>query len=148
MKVILQKDFPNLGDAGDIKDVSDGYARNFLIPQRIATRADESSTKIAIHQKKMIELRKEKRKKSMQDISGSLKGKEVEVLVKVGENDKLFGSVTPQDISNALKKIGFEVDKRKIEITETIKALGTFQAKIKLADGIISVIQVKVTKQD
>jgi large subunit ribosomal protein L9 len=148
MKVILQKDFPNLGDAGDIKDVSDGYARNFLIPQRIATRADESSTKIAIHQKKMIELKKEKRKKSMQDISGSLKGKEVEVLVKVGENDKLFGSVTPQDISNALKKIGFEVDKRKIEITETIKALGTFQAKIKLADGIISVIQVKVTKQD
>jgi large subunit ribosomal protein L9 len=148
MKVILQKDFPNLGDAGDIKDVSDGYARNFLIPQRIATRADESSTKIAIHQKKMIELRKEKRKKSMQDISGSLKGKEVEVLVKVGENDKLFGSVTPQDISTALKKIGFEVDKRKIEITETIKALGTFQAKIKLADGIISVIQVKVTKQD
>jgi len=133
---------------GDIKDVSDGYARNFLIPQRIATRADESSTKIAIHQKKMIELKKEKRKKSMQDISGSLKGKEVEVLVKVGENDKLFGSVTPQDISNALKKIGFEVDKRKIEITETIKALGTFQAKIKLADGIISVIQVKVTKQD
>jgi large subunit ribosomal protein L9 len=148
MKVILQKDFPNLGDAGDIKDVSDGYARNFLIPQRIATRADESSTKIAIHQKKMIELKKEKRKKSMQDISGSLKGKEVEVLVKVGENDKLFGSVTPQDISNALKKIGFEVDKRKIEITETIKALGTFQAKIKLADGIISVIQVKVTKQE
>jgi large subunit ribosomal protein L9 len=148
MKVILQKDFPNLGDAGDIKDVSDGYARNFLIPQRIATRADESSTKIAIHQKKMIELKKEKRKKSMQDISGSLKGKEVEVLVKVGENDKLFGSVTPQDISNALKKIGFEIDKRKIEITETIKALGTFQAKIKLADGIISVVQVKVTKQD
>lgn len=148
MKVILQKDFPNLGDAGDIKDVSDGYARNFLIPQRIATRADESSTKIAIHQKKMIELKKEKRKKSMQDISSSLKGKEVEVLVKVGENDKLFGSVTPQDISNALKKIGFEIDKRKIEITETIKALGNFQAKIKLADGIISVIQVKVTKQD
>ena len=76
MKVILQKDFPNLGDAGDIKDVSDGYARNFLIPQRIATRADESSTKIAIHQKKIIELKKEKRKKSMQDISTSVELKE------------------------------------------------------------------------
>jgi large subunit ribosomal protein L9 len=96
----------------------------------------------------MIELKKEKRKKSMQDVSSSLKGKEVEVLVKVGENDKLFGSVTPQDISNALKKLGFEIDKRKIEITETIKALGNFQAKIKLADGIISAIQVKVTKQE
>jgi large subunit ribosomal protein L9 len=148
MKVILQKDFPNLGDAGDIKDVSDGYARNFLIPQRIASRADEGSTKIAVHQKKMIELKKEKRKKSMQDVAVGLKDKEVEVLVKVGENDKLFGSVTPQDISLALKKLGMDIDKRKIELVETIKSLGTFSAKIKLADGIQSIVQVKVSKQD
>jgi large subunit ribosomal protein L9 len=148
MKVILQKDFPNLGDAGDIKEVSDGYARNFLIPQRIASRADEGSTKIAVHQKKMIELKKEKRKKSMQDVAVGLKDKEVEVLVKVGENDKLFGSVTPQDISLALKKIGMDIDKRKIELVETIKTLGTFPAKIKLADGIQSIVQVKVSKQD
>jgi large subunit ribosomal protein L9 len=65
----------------------------------------------------------------------------------VGENDKLFGSVTPQDISLALKNSGFEIDKRKIEISEAIKSLGSFQAKVKLADGIQSVIQVKVAKQ-
>jgi large subunit ribosomal protein L9 len=147
MKIILQKDFPNLGDAGDIKDVSDGYARNFLIPNRIAIRADEGSTKVALHQKKMINLKKDKRTKSMTDVANKLKGKEIEVFVKVGENDKLFGSVTPQDISLALKNSGFEIDKRKIEISEAIKSLGSFQAKVKLADGIQSVIQVKVAKQ-
>ncbi len=147
MKIILQKDFPNLGDAGDIKDVSDGYARNFLIPNRIAIRADEGSTKVALHQKKMINLKKDKRTKSMTDVANQLKGKEIEVFVKVGENDKLFGSVTPQDISLALKNSGFEIDKRKIEISEAIKSLGSFQAKVKLADGIQSVIQVKVAKQ-
>ena len=147
MKIILQKDFPNLGDAGDIKYVSDGYARNFLIPNRIAIRADEGSTKVALHQKKMINLKKDKRTKSMTDVANKLKGKEIEVFVKVGENDKLFGSVTPQDISLALKNSGFEIDKRKIEISEAIKSLGSFQAKVKLADGIQSVIQVKVAKQ-
>ncbi len=147
MKIILQKDFPNLGDAGDIKDVSDGYARNFLIPNRIAIRADEGSTKVALHQKKMINLKKDKRTKSMSDVANKLKGKEIEVFVKVGENDKLFGSVTPQDISLALKNSGFDIDKRKIEISEAIKSLGSFQAKVKLADGIQSVIQVKVAKQ-
>jgi large subunit ribosomal protein L9 len=147
MKIILQKDFPNLGDAGDIKDVSDGYARNFLIPNRIAIRADEGSTKVALHQKKMINLKKDKRTKSMTEVANKLKGLEVEVSVKVGENDKLFGSVTPQDISLALKNSGFEIDKRKIEISETIKSLGSFQAKVKLADGIQSLIQVRVAKQ-
>lgn len=147
MKVILQKDFPNLGDAGDIKVVSDGYARNYLIPNRIAIRADEGSTKAAIHQKKLIELKKDKRKKSMEEVANKLKGKEVEVLVRVGENDKLFGSVTPYDISIALKNSGFEIDKRKIELTETIKSIGNYQARIKLADGIQSTIQVKVNKQ-
>jgi large subunit ribosomal protein L9 len=148
MKVILQKDFNNLGDAGDIKDVADGYARNFLIPNRIAVRADEGSTKVALHQKRLIELRKDKRKKSMIGISESLKDKVIELVVKVGENDKLFGSVTPADIAKALKAQNIDLDKRKIELSEHIKALGTYQVKIKLADGIQSIIQLKVSKSE
>ena len=109
MKIVLQKDFPNLGDAGDIKEVADGYARNFLIPQKIAIRASEGSTKTALHQKKLIELKKEKRTKSMQELSKSISNKEVEIIVNVGENDKLFGSVTAQDIASALKKTGIEI---------------------------------------
>jgi large subunit ribosomal protein L9 len=147
MKVVLQKDHPNLGDAGDIKEVSDGYARNFLIPKRIALRADIGSTKNALHQKKLIELKKEKRSKSMKDLATNLQDKEVEISVKVGENDKLFGSVTSQDIATSLKKLGFEIDKRKIELSESIKNLGNYTVKIKLADGISSNIKIKITKE-
>jgi large subunit ribosomal protein L9 len=146
MKVVLQKDFPNLGDAGDIKDVSDGYARNFLIPNRIAVRADEGNTKVALHQKRIIDLKKDKRKKSMQEIAKSLNDKEVEVLVNVGENDKLFGSVTHQDVANAIKTLGVEVDKRKIEFPENIKALGSYNIKIKLSEGIQASLKLKVSK--
>jgi len=118
MKVILRKDFVNLGDAGDIKEVSDGYARNYLIPNKIAVRADEGSTKAAVHQKKMIEQKKEKRKSSMLGIAESLNGKEVEIAVKTGENDKLFGSVTHSDVSKAVKSVlNVELDKRKIELS-------------------------------
>lgn len=148
MKVILRKDFVNLGDAGDIKEVSDGYARNYLIPNKIAVRADEGSTKAAVHQKKMIDQKKEKRKSSMLGIAESLNGKEVEIIVKTGENDRLFGSVTHSDVSKAIKNVlNVELDKRKIEFSENVKALGTYQIKIKLADGISAAIQLKVTKQ-
>jgi large subunit ribosomal protein L9 len=147
MKIILQKDFPNLGEAGDIKEVSDGYARNFLIPKKIAIRADEGNTKVALHQKKLIELKKEKRKKSLEGIAKTLQNKEVEVFVNVGENDKLFGSVTHQDVANAIKKaFDVEIDKRKIEFPENIKALGTYNIKIKLAEGIQAGIKLKVSK--
>lgn len=146
MKVVLQKDYPNLGDAGDIKEVSDGYARNFLIPQRIAVRADVGNTKVALHQKKLIELKKDKRKKSMEGISKSLQDKEVEIFVNVGENDKLFGSVTHQDVANAIKTLGVDIDKRKIEFPENIKALGSYNIKVKLAEGIQAGLKLKVSK--
>lgn len=146
MKVILQKDFPNVGDAGDVKEVSDGYARNFLIPQKIAIRADVGSTKAALHHKKLVELKKDKRKKSMQGIADGLKNRELEVFVKVGENEKLFGSVTHSDVASALKTAGFDIDKRKIEFPENIKALGDYNVKIKLAEGIISSVKLKVSK--
>ncbi len=147
MKVVLQKDVLNLGDAGDIKEVSDGYARNFLFPKKFAVRADEGSTKTAIHQKKMAQIKKEKRKKTMTELASSLNGKEFELKVKVGEKDKLFGSVTTNDIAGALKKSGFEIDKRKIDLPEQIKSLGEFSAKIKLADGINASVKIKVDKE-
>ncbi|MCE9499233.1 MAG: 50S ribosomal protein L9 [Leptospira sp.] len=147
MKVILQKDISNLGDAGDIKEVSDGYARNFLFPKRMALRADEGRTKTALHQKKMAEIKKGKRKKTMQDLSSSIEGKEFEIKVKIGENDKLYGSVTPMDVATALKKQGVDIDKRKIELGEVIKALGEYNVKIKLAEGVNTQIKIKVVKE-
>jgi large subunit ribosomal protein L9 len=148
MKVILKESYMNLGEAGDVVNVKPGYARNFLLPNRLAIRANEGSAKVIEHQRKLAAVKKDKRVKSMQEIAKAIESKELVILVKVGENDKLFGSVTSLDIANALKKEGIELDKRKIEIPEHIKALGSYQAKVKLADGVTSSFKIKVEKSE
>ncbi|PKA16982.1 50S ribosomal protein L9 [Leptospira haakeii] len=148
MRVILQKDVSNLGDAGDVKEVADGFARNFLFPQRLAVRASEGKTKMALHQKKLADLKKDKRKKDMESVSSGLNGKEFEISVKTGGGDKLFGAVTPADVAALLKTAGFEVDKRKIEFPEPIRNLGSFKLKVRLAEGILPTITVHVKKEE
>ncbi|MCZ8154603.1 MAG: 50S ribosomal protein L9 [Leptospira sp.] len=145
MKVVLQKDVLNLGDAGDIKDVADGYARNFLIPRRLAVRANDGNTKMALHQKKLANLKRDKRVKVMKDLAASIDGKSYEIKVKVGEKDKMFGSVTATDIANAMKKTGVEIDKRKLDLGEPLKNVGEYKIKVRLAEGVAPQIQVKVT---
>lgn len=144
MKVILQKDVLNLGDAGEVKEVADGYARNFLIPKKFAIRASAGSTKMALHQKRLAELKKEKRAKSMKQVADSLNGQSIEVKVKQGENDKIFGSVTSQDVQQALANKGFEIDKRKIDLEQPIKSLGEFKIRLKLAEGIQAEVNLAV----
>ena len=91
MKVILQKDIPNLGDAGDIKDVADGYARNYLLPRNLVLLASEGKTKAFEHQERLIKLKKEKRKKASEQIADKIKDIELTIKAKVGEEEKLFG---------------------------------------------------------
>lgn len=146
IRIILQKDVINLGDAGDIKEVKDGYARNYLFPQNLAVRADKANTKSALHHKRLIEIHKDKRSKDMQAFSSQIEGKTLEIKVNVGENDKLYGTVTAIDIATALKKEGFIIDKRKIELAEHIKTLGGYKIKIKLAEGLQTGINVNVVK--
>jgi large subunit ribosomal protein L9 len=148
MKVVLSKDVPNLGEAGDIREVADGYARNFLFPKKMALRANDGNTKVALHQQKLSELKKEKRKKEAKNIASSLEKKEIIIKVKVGDKDKLFGSVTAIDVANALKKEGFDIEKRKIEIPEHIKSLGSYKVKIKLTEGIQALVSLKVAKEE
>jgi large subunit ribosomal protein L9 len=148
MKVILQKDVPSLGDASEIKNVADGYARNFLIPRKLAIPATKGSTKSAIHHQKIVELKKDKRNKEMKEVSGKIEGVAIEISVKTGENDKLFGSVTPHEIAKTLSKtIGIDIDKRKIDLQDPIRNLGEYKLKVKLADGIHPQILVRVVKQ-
>jgi len=146
MKVILQKDVPNLGDAGDIKEVADGYARNYLIPQKLVIVSSEASRRVIEHQKKIIKLKKEKRRKASEQVASQITGKELHITVRVGEEDKLFGSVTPIDIARKLHEEGFEVDKRKILLESPIKELGEYDIAVKLDDGITSSIKVFVEK--
>jgi large subunit ribosomal protein L9 len=124
MKVILQKDVANLGDAGDIKEVAEGYARNFLLPRKLVIVANESSKRAVEHQNKLIRIKKEKRRKDSEKLASSLTGVEITITAQVGEEGKLFGSVTAIDIAKKLKEKGFEVDKRKIIIENPIKQEG------------------------
>ena len=147
MKVVLQKDIPNLGDAGDIKEVAAGFARNYLLPKKLVLVADESSQRSIGHQKRLIKLKKDKRKKESEKVAESLSAVEVKIMAMVGEEDKLFGSVTSMDIAKKLKGLGYDIDKRKILLENPIKQLGEFSIPIKLEEGLTASIKVIVEKE-
>ncbi len=146
MKVILQRDIANLGEAGDIKDVSDGFARNFLLPKKLVILANESSQRAIEHQRKLVKIKKEKRKKESEKLMESVNSLELQIAAQVGEEEKLFGSVTAMDISRALREKGFEIDKRKIHIEEPIKKLGDYEVSIKLDEGLTARVKVSVVR--
>ncbi|HPS59571.1 MAG TPA: 50S ribosomal protein L9 [Spirochaetota bacterium] len=147
MKVILQKDVPALGDAGDIKEVAEGYARNYLLPNKLVIVANESSKKAVEHQKKLIKIKKDKRKKASEGIAGSISGIELTIPAQVGEEGKLFGSITSMEIAKQLKEKGFTVDKRKIQLDAPIRQEGEYTISIKLDEGISASVKVFVVKE-
>ncbi len=147
MKVILQKDIPNLGDAGDVKEVADGYARNFLLPKRLVIQYNESSERAIRHQKKLINFKKDKRRSQSEKIAESVANMEIKIIAQVGEEDKLFGSVTSMDIAKHLADKGYLVDKRKIQLDEPIKKKGEYEVPVKLDEGVTATIKVIVDKE-
>jgi large subunit ribosomal protein L9 len=147
MKVILQKDIQSLGEAGDIKEVSEGYARNFLLPKKLVIPANESSQRAIEHQNKLIKIKKDKRRKESQKLVDALSAVEIKIGAQVGEGEKLFGSVTTMDIARKLKELGHVVDKRKILLEEPIKKLGDYEISIKLEEGVIAKIKVSVMQE-
>ncbi len=147
MEVILLKDIPSLGKTGTIVNVSDGYARNFLIARELAIIATEGNKK-RIEEIKRVEQKKiEKVLKDAESIKQALEGKTVTIFAVVGEQGKLFGSITAGDISEALKKEGIEIDKRAIELEEPIKAPGEYSISLKLSSNIHTTIKVAVEKK-
>jgi len=147
MKVILQKDIPNLGDAGDIKEVAEGFARNYLLPKKLVIFANESSKKAIDHKMKLIKIKKDKRKKTSEQIAADMSGVELTITAKVGEEGKLFGSITSMDIAKHLKEKGFDIDKRKILLDAPIKAEGEYKISIKLEEGLTATVKVIVVKE-
>ncbi len=147
MKVILQKDIPNLGDAGDIKEVAEGFARNYLLPKKMVIVANESSKKAIDHQMKLIKIKKDKRKKTSEQLAASMSEIEITIAAQVGEEGKLFGSITSMDIAKELKIKGFDIDKRKIQLDSPIKSEGEFKVSIKLEEGLSATVKVIVVKE-
>ena len=147
MKIILNKSVDNLGNEGEIVTVKDGFARNYLIPQGIARNATEKNI-IAIQKEiKIRELNEAKTRENMQALNKQLNKLSLKFELKAGEDDKLFGSVTSQMISDAISEQGYTVDKKEIEIPEPIKSLGKFFVFIKLSSELEAKIKVKVSAE-
>jgi large subunit ribosomal protein L9 len=136
MKVILKQNVPSLGKAGDLIKVHDGYARNLLIPKGLAIEANEKNIKTLDHDKKNILQKTQKQHKTAEDLAIALSNITLTMSRKVGDQDKIFGSVTTKDIEAALKDKGYEIDRKMIIHDEQIKSLGEFKIKIKLISSV------------
>lgn len=148
MKVILAKDVKSLGKAGQIVNVAEGYARNFLFPRKLATPADAGALKQIETQKKILEVRLEHQLAEAREIGDRISGATVTVVGKTGAGTKLYGSVTTQDIADALlKQHRIKVDKRTIHIDEPIKTTGSHKATIKLHQEVSVDVTVEVTAE-
>ncbi len=148
MEVILREDIERLGNRGDVVKVAAGYARNFLLPKKLAVAATESNKKI-VEQERQAHLRKEaKLKTEAEDLSKLLGGANVTIVQKAGENDQLFGSVTAKDVAEALEKQNFTIDRRKIQLEEPIKQLGEFKVPVRLHKDVTAEVTVVVVKEE
>ncbi len=146
MKVILQADVKGTGKKGQVYEVADGYARNFLFPKKLAIEATTGNIQDISHKKAVEDRRKVKEKEDALQLAGKLNALQIEVKTKTGEGGRLFGSVTSKEIADALKKQhGVEVDKRKLDLKEPIKALGSYEVHVKVHPEVIAKLQVHVS---
>ena len=146
MKVILLNDVKNLGIAGDIVTVKPGYARNSLIPKGLALRASNKNMAVASEKKKVANVKLERENIALQKIAKKLSNVEITIEVNVGEEEKMFGSITNLDVHKELTSKGFNLEKTQIIIDEPIKALGIYHAKVKIAKDITSDVKLYVIK--
>ena len=148
MEVILRDDVDKLGSRGQVVKVAAGYARNFLIPKKLAVAATESNKKI-VEQERQAHLRKEaKLATEAQDLAKLVNGVSLTISQKAGENDQLFGSVTSKDVADGLAAKGYTIDRRKIQLDEPIKSLGEFKVPVKLHKDVTAEVTVVVVKEE
>jgi len=147
MQVILKENIENLGTVGDVVNVRDGYARNFLLPRNLVLVADESNVQQIQHYKKQLERKRLAQLANAKELAEKVAKVTINLTRKVQENDKLFGSVTSQDVADALEKAGYKVEKRNIHLESPIKTLGVHNVNIKFATDVTASIKVWVVKE-
>ena len=148
MEVVLKEDIENMGHMGDVVKVKDGYARNYLLPRGLVVLADKKNLKALEHEQRMIAQRRERLTKEAHGISETLSRVSLKFAVKVGEEGRLFGSVTNMDIEKALKEKGFEVERRRIVLQDPIKQVGDYEVPIRLRPEVMPSIKVRVVSED
>jgi large subunit ribosomal protein L9 len=147
MRVILLQDIEKLGKKYDVKEVADGYARNFLIPKGLAKIATKENLKWLETQKEIEAKKAEEDLKKVQEIASAVDDQEIIIPVKVGEQDQLFESITAQKIAEKLKELGFDIKKTQIDLIEPIKELGEFPVKIKFEHNLEAEIKIIVVEE-
>jgi large subunit ribosomal protein L9 len=148
MKVILREDVDGVGNIGDLLEVAPGYARNYLLPRNKAVEATSRNLKTIEHAKRVIGEKAKKEKALVEEYAKKVSAVALTIPVRVGKDDKLFGSVTTKDIGEALAAQGIDLDKRKIHLDHPIKELGTFTVPIKLHSQVTAMVQVTVAKAE
>ena len=147
MKVILTEEIRGLGTRGDLVTVKDGYARNYLIPKNLAQEATKGNLNVIEHQRRKWALLAQQEKDVAQKAANAVKGVKVQIEKRVGDNGHLFGSVTANEIADALAEKGIEVDKRRIELGSPIKTVGLHDVEVRLHRDVTAQIQVEVVPQ-
>jgi len=148
MQIILQEDVEKLGNRGQVVEVAEGYARNFLLPRKLALEASAGNMKRLEKMRAAFAKKEATEKGDAQKLAELLASVSLEVARKSGENDQLFGSVTSADISDALAAQGYTIDKRKIQLAEAIKTIGNFDIPIKLHREIVATVKLAVKKEE
>jgi len=148
MQVILNEAVEKLGAAGDVVEVAKGYARNYLIPRGLAVVADTKKVRQMDHQRKVIEDKKKRQLREVDDLVARVEELSCTIAVQAGEEDRIFGSVTTADIAENLQAQGIEIDRRKIHISEPIKALGVYTVEVKVAADKTAHLKVWVVKNN
>jgi large subunit ribosomal protein L9 len=147
MKVILREDVEKLGKAGEVVKVADGFGRNYLIPRQLAVLANVRNMKTLDHDRKAIETRAKKARKTAEATAATLSAVALTLSAKAGEEGKLFGAVTTRDIAEALGKTGITVDRKAIQLAEPIKQVGDYKVKIRVAADVLPEISVSVVPE-
>lgn len=147
LQVILQSDVPKLGTSGELVKVRPGFARNFLLPRKLAVPATTAQVNRINHEKAVAVARAEKNKKEAQALAEKIGALKVTLARSVGEDNKLFGSVTTKEIESEVKKAGLTVDRKKMHLAEPLKALGTFEIPVKLMADVTATLKVEVVKK-
>ena len=147
LRVILNEDVEHLGSVGDVVDVANGYGRNFLIPRNLAVPATTRNVKQLEHTRRLVSAKRAKAIRTAQDVAKRLGDVSVTIAKAVGEEDKLFGSVTNRDIADALAREGFTLDKRLIVLDKPIKNLGVYTVQVKLHTDVAAQVKVWVVAE-
>jgi large subunit ribosomal protein L9 len=147
MEVILREHVDNLGRRGDVVKVAEGYARNYLLPRKLALAVTEGNRRQIERERKVAEAREAEEKGQAEALAQRLTQVEIEIARRVGENDTLYGSVTSADLMHALQAKGFEIDKRKIQLAEPLKTLGESSVAVKIHRDVVAQLRVRVVPE-